>query len=455
MAAATLALVWSATSGTQSAWTSGIVANPTNSGATGSLAFTHTYASTSCALAARVTGTVSCGSGLGPTSAATAGGVSATDTISNAGTLAAGSISSQFRAPSCAPVALSNAQNGTNPLMARYGMTFHASGGPMDSAGYVTLDGQSPGGYGSAVVSQPQPPTGLLSAGRLSGVGVWFKAAPGSGGPLFSFAASGSNGAGNADRTVYLDAAGKVSAIWNTAGSAIGPSSSSYADNAWHFAYITFGGVSVAIIGLIPDVQLWVDGVNVASTPLITLSPLSSYGGYWHLGWAPTAVTGLASAYFSGSLAQLVVLNGGTPPTGATIGKPATVAAFTTAIAGTVTERWPLDDAGTTTYGGSLPVIGATSPCTMVDLAWTTTGPAGTISAGGTKLSALADGTWHTVTAPGPGGTQTGTITLSRDATWNAYVAGLRLYAPLEHRLTAGSWTGTLSWSGSSAVFLS
>src|SRR6476469_8298792 len=81
-----------ATTGTQSAWTSGIVANPTNSGSTGSLAFTHAYASTSCSLAARVTGTVSCASGLPPTAAATAGGVSATDTISNDGTLAAATI---------------------------------------------------------------------------------------------------------------------------------------------------------------------------------------------------------------------------------------------------------------------------------------------------------------------------------------------------------------------------
>ncbi len=456
LASCALALVWSATAGTQASWTSAVVANSTSSAATGALAFTHDYASGTCVLGQRTGGSIACDGSIAPSSAATAGGVSATDSITNNGSLASSQVTSEFRAPSCAPVRLANSRNAANPLMARYGMTFHASGGPMDSAGYVTLDGQSPGGYGSAIVSQPQPPTGALSAGRVSGVGVWFKVASGSGGPLFSFAASAANGSGNDDRAVYVDAAGKLSVTWNTAGASIGPSSASYANGQWHFAYVTFGGVNVVLLGLIPDVELWVDGAQVASTPLLSLSPLSSYGGYWHLGWAPTSVTGLASAYFDGSLAQLVVLDGATPPAGSSLGKPATVAAFNAAIASSVTEQWPLDDSGIATYTGSLPVIGATSPCTMVDVEWSTASPSGTISTGGTKLSALADASWHAVPAPAPGASQTATITLSRDATWNSYVAGLRLYAPLEHRLTAGAgWTATFSWAGPSGVFIS
>lgn len=457
LAAGVLVILWSGTNGTRSSWTSGVLANSTNSAATGTLAFTHSYASSSCSLAQRTAGSISCSGSIAPAAAATSSGVSATDSITDDGSVAASQLTSEFRAASCGPVKLANSRNAANPLLARYGTTFHTSGGPMGGgAGYVTLDGQSPGGYGTAIVSQPQPPTGALSAGRVSGVGVWFRAS--TGGPLFSFGANAANGAGSADRAVYLDAAGRLSAVWNTSGSSIGPSSSSYTDGNWHFAYITFGGVSVLVVGLIPDVQLWVDGVNVASTPLVALSPLSSYGGYWHLGWAPTAVTGLSSAYFTGSLSEFVVLNGGTPPTGGTIGKPASVAAFNTAIASTVTEQWALDDTGTTTYAGTLPVIGSTSPCTMVDVSWTLSGPAGTVVAAGTALSSLANNSWHAVPAPGPGTTQTGTIAASRGASWNAYVAGLRLYTPVEHRISAptgSAWTATFGWADSAAVFIS
>jgi hypothetical protein len=92
----------------------------------------------------------------------------------------------------------------------------------------------------------------------------------------------------------------------------------------------------------------------------------------------------------------------------------------------------------------------------MVDVTWALSGPAGTVSSAGTLLSALADGTWHPVAAPAPGATQTSTITVSRDASWSSYVAGLRLHVPLEHRLTASSaWTATLSWAGPSAVVVS
>jgi hypothetical protein len=123
-----------------------------------------------------------------------------------------------------------------------------------------------------------------------------------------------------------------------------------------------------------------------------------------------------------------------------------------------VANLWPLTDTGTTTYVGTMPVIGATSPCTMLDIGWATTSPAGTVVSAGTKLSAFADGTWHTVAAPAPAGTQTSTISLSRDATWNSYVLGLRLYVPFGHRVQAapagGTWTATFSWAASTAVVL-
>jgi hypothetical protein len=356
-------------------------------------------------------------------------------------------------------VRLDNRRTAANPLLARYGTTFHTSGGPMDSAGYVTLDGATPGGYATAVVQQAEQPTGGLgSAGTVAGVGVWFKASAGTTGPLFSFSASASNATGvNDDRALYLDSNGKLNLVWNTNGSKIGPSTNagSLADGTWHFAYATFGGINVAIIGLIPQVTLWVDGAQVATTPLISLSPLSSYNGYWHLGWAPTAVTGLATAYGGMSLSNLVVINNSSAPAGNTIGKPATQAAFNTATSAS-TEQWVLDDTGTTTFGGSLPAS-MTAPCSMVTVAWSTTSPASTVVTSST-LTAFADSTWRSIGVPGPGVSQTSTITTSRAGGYNTDVAGLHLYVPISYRvqtLPLGSgWVQTFTWDAAAGAFL-
>jgi hypothetical protein len=452
--ALTLALLAAGTDGTRSDWATATVSGSATT-RTGTVAISHAYPSTTCVQPARTAASLACAGSIAPTTAATVAGVAATDAITNNGTLGSARLEADVRAPSCGPVRLANTASPTNPLLPRHGTTFHPSGGPMGGAGFVTLDGGSPGGYATSVVASTQPGGGLLSAGTLSGVGVWFRAAPGASGPLFSFAASPSNGAGSADRALYLDTNGRLRLVWNTSGSAIGPSAT-YTDDAWHFAHVTFGGVNVVLLGLIPQVTLWVDGVEQASTPLLSLAPMSSYSGYWHLGWAPTAVTGLATAHLAGSLSHFFVDNTGAIPSGATIGKPATPAAFTTAI-GTVTDHWPLDDTGTTTFAGTLPAT-MTAPCSKVDVAWAFTNPASS-AASLTPLSTFADGTWRPVTAPAAGETQTSTITVRRGTGWHPDLGGLRLHAPLSYRVRSvpvgSSWSQTFTWPGAEAAFVS
>lgn len=442
---------------TEASWTSAQVTNSTSNARTGGLAFTHAYQSTSCSGGPAVTATLACAGSIAPTSPVPASGTTTgADAITNNGTIPANRLTQSVQAPSCAPVQHANGKNASNPLLARYGMAFNASGGPMSGSGFVTLDGAAPGGYATSVVSEPQPPSGLLSSGVVSGVGVWFKVASGSRGPLLSFAASPSNGGGNADRAVYLDAAGKLNVTWNTAGSSIGPSSgTSYADGSWHFAYVTFGGLNVVILGLIPEVKLYVDGVERASTPSLSLSPLSSYGGYWHLGWAPTSVTGLSSAYLNGSLSNFVVLNNGTPPSGTTIGKPATQASFNSAISASVTNHWKLDDSGTSTFAGSLPPT-MSAPCSKVDIGFGFTGPAATI--GTQSLAAFANGVPRVVPAPAPATTQTVAISTSRGAGYHTDISGLHLYAPLTFTETtdpvSAIWKLTFSWADAASAFI-
>ncbi len=457
VAAVALGLLAVSTDATRASWTTGVLGG-TSTARSGELAVAHAYQATTCSAAPRTAGSQACTGSLAPTLGATASGVSAVDMITNHGTLDADDLRAEVSAASCAPVKLDNRVAGANPLLPRYGTTFSATGGPMSGSGFVTLpgaDGAAPGGYAASTALATQPGASLISSGTLSGVGVWFKAAAGTTGPLFSFGTSPANGAGAADRALYLDGAGKLQMRWNTTGSTIGPSTSSFTDNAWHFAYVTFGGINVALIGLIPQVTLWVDGVQQATTPLISLAPMSSYPGYWHLGYAPTSATGLGTAYLKASLSNFVVLGSGAIPSGSTIGKPTTQTAFDAATSN-ATDHWLLDDAGTTTFTGSLPAT-MSAPCTKVDLTWALTGPAAS-PATDVPLATFADGTWHQVGAPAPGASQVSTITIKRGTGYSTDLSGLRLLVPLSHRVQSrpvgSGWTQTFTWSGPESAVL-
>lgn len=447
------ALCCAMTGNTLSSWSAAGITNSTNSTYAGAIAFTHAYQSTSCALIARDPGPTSCPGSIAPSAAVPASGAATgTDAITDNGTVPAASLTSQFSAPSCAPVRFLNKKNPANPLMARNGLTFHASGGPMDSAGYVTPDGAGPGGYATSVVQQAQPPTGALALGPRYGVGIWFKAT--AGGPLFGFASSPANSTtGSNDRIMYLDAAGKVNFVWNSTGDKLTSSSGGYADGAWHFGYATFSAITL-LLATIPQVTLYVDGAQVAQTPSVSLNSYTSYNGYWHLAWAPTSTTGLASAYGSAQLSNLVVLNTSAAPTGTTIGKPTTQAGFDSLISGQATEQWILDDTGTTTFTGSLPPTMA-NPCGQVNIGFALTNPAASIAT--QSLAAFANGTPRTVAAPGPGATQGSTISTQRAVGYSTDVSGLHLYAPLTHRVFvtgATNWTQTFTWAGPEAAFI-
>jgi hypothetical protein len=107
-------------------------------------------------------------------------------------------------------------------------------------------------------------------------------------------------------------------------------------------------------------------------------------------------------------------------------------------------NEWPLDDASTVTYTGTLPVIGSTSPCTMTNLAW----------AGSAAQSfATTVSTPIAVAVPAPGATAPNAVVLSTNAAYNtAYVPGLQMYAPLTYTVTAGggAWSTVFAWSATS-----
>ncbi|MGO4258584.1 hypothetical protein [Marmoricola sp. RAF53] len=451
-ALAGLALAWAGTGTSLSGWTTASVTNSTNQAANASLAFTHSYPSGSCASTPRSSGTLACAGTPAPGGAVTAGGVTAVDTITNTGTLTAAQLVSDFRATGCGPVRLTDTQNAAAAMLPRYAVSFQQND-PWGTTSAVTL---GTGGYASSVWGTN---TGTLLGGSYS-LGVWFKVANGysGGGPLMSLAVSPVDSASTASSPmIWMDTAGKIRfRVTGTLGtSASGVSAAAYNDGSWHFAVLSIAAVIVSTPTLYVDGASGVTGLGLAA--------LSGGSAYWHLGWADfSGVAGAPATTFPGSLSGAFVAAGSVSSgTRSALYGAASAAAYSTAVQGLggIAHLWTLDDPGTTTYAGNLPVIGATSPCTMVQIAWTTTSPAGTVAAAGTTLAAFADGTWHTVGAPDPSGSQTSTIQLTRAGSWNSYVAGLRLWLPLEHRVQAapggGSWARTLRWAGADAAVIS
>lgn len=451
LVAAVVLLVLTGTSSTLSSWTQASVSNSTNNAANASLAFTHSYPTGTCSASARTAGSVSCAAAPAPATASTGSTLTAADAVTNDGTLTAAQLVSDFRAVSCAAQQLANSKTASDPMLPRYSTTF-GDGDPWGSAGAIGLSG---GAYAADVNATN---TGTL-LGSSYALGVWFKVANGysAGGPLMSLDVSPVDGSSVAGSPmIWMDTAGKIRfRVTGTLGtSSSGVSAAAYNDGSWHLAVLSVAAT------LVSTPTLYVD--NAAGVTGLGLAALTGGNAYWHLGWADfTGVGSPPASTLTGSLA-------GAFATGSTVSSASRTSLFGAASSSAyatlvlaltgVAHFWPLTDSGTSTYSGTLPVIGATSPCTMLDIGWSTTAPAGTVVTAGTKLSAFADGTWHTVAAPAPGATQTSTISLSRDATWNAYIAGLRLYLPLAHRVQAApggsAWSATFSWAGSGAVVL-
>jgi hypothetical protein len=447
--AGALVVLLTGTSGTLSGWTAGSVSNQANNALSSTLAFTHSYASTSCSITARGSGAVSCAGSISPTTAVTAGGVSTADAITNDGTLPAAQLVSDFRAVSCGTVQLANTKTAADPMLPRFATAFQQAD-PWSGTGSIAL---SSGAYASDAVATN---TGTLLGGSYA-LGLWFKVANGyaAGGPLMSLSASPIDGTSAASSPMmWMDTAGKIHfRVSGTLGtSTTGVSAAAYNDGSWHLAVLSVTSAIVSTPTLYVDSAAGVSGSG--------LTALTGGNAYWHLGWADfTGVGSPPATTLVGSLAGAFATGAAvSSATRTSLFGSASASAYSTAVLAlaSVQQLWMLGDTGTTTYSGTLPVIGATAPCSMVDIGWSMTTPTGTVAAAGTQLSAFAVGTFHTVSAPAPAGSQTSTVTMSRDATWNSYISGLRLWVPMDHRIqsSGGAWLRTFSWSSSASTVI-
>jgi hypothetical protein len=416
------------------------VGNSTDTTAAASLAFTHSAGT--CSLGPRVTGSAACPGSLLPTTASTSGTVTGTDSITNNGTAVPSTLTSSVSAASCAPVKLDNAKSASDVMLPRFGTSFR-SADPFGGTNAVTLNGT---GYAAAVTQDQM----RVNAGSTYGVGVWFKAATGQYGPLFSMDTSPVSSATNNgdDRTVFLSSDGKLNVAYSTAGAKL-TSGSAYNDGAWHYVYVTFAtGAITTTVSMSADTR----------SPVTATATLggSQVNGYWHLGWGSTSLMGTGStSFFTGSLSNFTVFNSSPAPAQPTTTQLASQSAFTT-WASSATDHWLLGDSGTTTFTGTQPVIGTASPCGYLNVVWSFSNPASTAVTSRT-LAAFANGTSFPVGGePDPAATQTSSFQVTRASGWVSYVAGLRLYVPVTYKVQSanGAWSLTYGWSSTESVVL-
>lgn len=156
------------------------------------------------------------------------------------------------------------------------------------SAGSLSLPGTS-GSYMETTTQVTTPSTFSLVA--------WFKTT--SPGAIMGFTNSRSDApASNYDRMVWIDGAGKlVFGVWPYTVSEV-TSPQSYNDGHWHFVVATWGSGGQS---------LYVDGSLVAH---VASSPVYTYTGYWHIGFAyfPSWPDAPSSNYFLGNLADVAII---------------------------------------------------------------------------------------------------------------------------------------------------
>ncbi|MCE5290158.1 MAG: LamG domain-containing protein [Nocardiaceae bacterium] len=443
------------------------IRNTTGTAATTTMLYTHTYNATSCSSnpgAGSITNSIqniACPSSVYPTSSVG----SLADTITANGAISAARVTQQAAIASCGVVRMDNSATSSDLMLPRGNVTFQ-QGGPTSLSGSSSIGLDGTNAYASNITAAS---TAALLGGSSSN-GIWFKVANGysAGGVLMGYGTSPSNGSQtNYDHILYMNTAGKIGfGLTGTLGlTATGTSAAAYNDGNWHFAMLVVGALNTTLY------------VDSTSTSVLSLSALTGYTGYWHIGWDQNGTTsnkwaaGIAQ-YLQGSLSNAVVFNTALSSANvASLFAQTTQAGWNSAVSGgvaTAISSWRLNDTGTTVVatGTSLPTITTTNPCSYVDITWGFTTPTSCVVAPAsttaactvstTKLSTFATGSFVTVATPTT--SQTATITLAKDATYTGattieYLTNLIVYAPVSYRYYLGAgvnstgWNQTFSWT--------
>ncbi|WP_182376571.1 LamG-like jellyroll fold domain-containing protein [Nocardioides sp. WS12] len=433
---------------TRAGWTTAQVATTTNSVKVGRLAFTHTYASTTCV----GTGPADTACTGGPvTNAASSSSAQTLDTTLSNQTTGGGSFTQQVQVTSCAPAAFTNATTGGDPLLPRNRVTRNVAD-TWGTTSAAAFDGSTQ--YAADVTST----TTAAAASTSYSIGLWFKAAPGSaGGGLLSLNASpvDTTSAG-ANPSVYLDPSGRVRARFDGVPILIIPviltvasgAGTDYRDGQWHHIALTVGR-SI----LTTDLRLYVDGALADSALGVTLLVGTGSAAWWHVGWTDTTgLVGLGNPtpYFTGSLSGVfrttTALSAGTV---SSLAGASSASAYASALSGGQ-HVWMLAEGRTATYTPAIPYVTGGNPCTHVRLGWTL---GATSAFTPTAITSLTSSGWlpaSPAAAPAGGAGHTLTTSYSRvPVGYDSDVAGLELVTALGHRasLSGTSWRLLFEWT--------
>jgi hypothetical protein len=447
-----------ANSGAQSGFT-GSINNPTNSFGSGTLflkaAREGTTQCTSEPSSNKIDDTDSfvCSSDQFPSVPTAALGTSNVD-LSNPGTM--GAISSTYKARSCGPVSVADNRNAANPMLSRGSTSFNQPG--PDKLSYSNNSIRLNGNNASSLININ--PTAPLQNFSLS---MWFKTDTASG-ALFSWSPAASDKiSGLYDRSVYFTSNGSL-AFSTFSGSArtITSSGVNYANNGWHHVVAT---AQSNVTTSTSQTTLYVDGAVVASathdTPTVARATAN---GYWHVGQGNiTTADGFSGSgtTFKGSVSNFAVQP--SVYTAANVTNLYSATTFNTyssrVLAFGPQSYWYFTDTGTVTYAGPYPVIGASNPCTHVNISVGTTtscifpyngaAPCGALSKNVSELAAAAA---VPMVSPAPGSTQRITVQIQRNDNYNSdFDTGLKLSVPIVIT-QKGFQNTTFTWRGNVTV---
>ncbi|MDQ2837466.1 MAG: LamG domain-containing protein [Actinomycetota bacterium] len=374
-----------------------------------------------------------------------------------------GSAAASLSGVSCGPVQLLNTVAPTDPMLVRGGVGY-AVAGPLTGSAGLSLDGVA---ASHSLASDVLSRNSAALLGNSFSVAVWFKVSSGGNGPLIGFGSSPNDTAESSSDypAMWLDSTGKVRAgARSTLGSVIATSSGTtrYDDGAWHLAVMT---ISSAVLTI--TVSVYVDSTPAGSATVL-LSLATGFTGYWHVGWSPVSVAPWSSGtgnYLKGSLSDAAVF--GSVLSAATVANLAGSGSQTTWLSriGTAgaNSSWPLSDDGTSSYAGTLPVVGNTSACSFLDLTIGGSGfciypnsIASSCAAPASKLSALASSGPLAFPAIQATASTVLTSTTKADASYavscSTFCPGLHLLLPVSITESYAGLASTLSVPASQTV---
>jgi hypothetical protein len=306
----------------------------------------------------------------------------------------------------------------------------------------ITLDG-STGSFVGTINSLTSPATFTIVA--------WVKTTSTSGGSIVGFATKqyDDDASTHEDRMLWIDPSGfVVFGVQKSSTEAELTSSVTVNNGTWHFVAASFSATGLS---------LDVDGHMSSSA---TLTSLTSYTGYWHLGWSGNGswTDSGSDEYLAGSLSGVAVFGTALSSSNlTTLNDAVSTPAYMSAVSSfSPTGEWLLSDGGTTPYTGT---ISSDVPCQRVLIEIQTTQgsttacayPAGTGACSATLPNAdlLSSVTTSTMAATSAASSVTVLVRMELKAASPSGVLGLHLLPDIGFTTSCGTWSAEVTYPSS------